>query len=105
MTIAATGSKTSTQVNTAIAHINLGDSLTESGCPLFAPIRLRGCAWYRIRPPAGWRLHTGKTGESVVLAVLTVATLVLAMRAVPGLWTTLTGHQSDIAHVLGSGAE
>lgn len=90
-------------VTAGMAVHGLGDSLTESGCPLFAPLRLRGRAWYRVRPPAGWRLHTGKTGESVVLTVLTVATLVLAMHAVPGLWTAVTGHHPVTAHVLGSG--
>lgn len=68
-----------------------GDSLTESGCPVFAPIRIRGRGWYPVRPPAGLRLHTGRGAEKVVLVGLTVATVVLAVQTVPGLWSALTG--------------
>ncbi|WP_253669695.1 metal-dependent hydrolase [Streptoalloteichus tenebrarius] len=43
---------------------DLGDLVTHSGVPLLWPLRIRGQAWYRIRPPAGLRFRAGGPFES-----------------------------------------
>lgn len=66
-----------------------GDALTESGCPLLAPLRIRRRAWYPIRLPKPLRLRTGGATEKFVLVALTAVTIWLFVQTVPGLWPLL----------------
>jgi hypothetical protein len=84
-------------VTAGMAIHDCGDSLTEAGCPLFAPLRIGGRGWYPVRPPAGLRLHTGHGGEKIVLVGLTAATIALAVHTIPGLWPALTGRHPELA--------
>jgi len=66
---------------------DLGDAVTESGCPFLFPLLIAGETWYEIRPPRWLRFRTGKTFESrivfpvfVVLAVVLVPGVMEAMR-------------------------
>jgi membrane-bound metal-dependent hydrolase YbcI (DUF457 family) len=66
-----------------------GDALTESGCPLLAPLRINGQSWYALRLPKPMRLRTGGRVEKLVLVALTAATIWLFVRTIPGLWPLL----------------
>lgn len=68
-------------MDTAVAHISLGDAITESGCPFLfrSPSRARpgtSCA----RP---LRIRTGKKVERLLVFPVF---LVLAMVLIPGAW-------------------
>ncbi|WP_431728551.1 metal-dependent hydrolase [Verrucosispora sp. TAA-831] len=50
----------------------LGDSLTLSACPLWWPVRIRGCRWSPVGSPRWLRFRTGGPAERVVWWVLAV---------------------------------
>jgi hypothetical protein len=49
-----------------IVH-DLGDAITEAGCPFLFPLLIAGETWYEIRPPRWLRFRTGKTFEKLVV--------------------------------------
>ncbi|MFD5089373.1 metal-dependent hydrolase [Amycolatopsis thailandensis] len=60
---------------------DLGDAVTESGCPFLFPLLIAGETWYEIRPPQWLRFRTGKGFETwIVFPVL----VVLSVMLVPG---------------------
>lgn len=66
-----------------------GDALTEGGCPLLWPARIRGRSWYGIRAPEPIRFHTGQAGETLLVApALLVLTVWLAWPYLAPLLTT-----------------
>jgi membrane-bound metal-dependent hydrolase YbcI (DUF457 family) len=68
-----------------ITH-DLGDSITEAGCPFLFPLLIAGETWYEIRPPAWLRFRTGKRFET---RVVFPAFVVLGVLLVPGAWAVL----------------
>lgn len=59
-----------------IAHL-LGDSLTNSGCPILWPIKIAGRRWFPIGPPAAFRFGTGGWVERfVAMPVFAIGILV-----------------------------
>lgn len=48
-----------------VAHC-FGDALTISGCPLWWPLRIRGCRWRAVGSPRILRFRTGSLAEVVV---------------------------------------
>ncbi|MGW4488400.1 metal-dependent hydrolase [Amycolatopsis sp. NPDC004368] len=67
---------------------DLGDSITEAGCPFLFPLLIAGETWYEIRPPAWLRFRTGKQFEKRVVFPVFV---VLGVLLVPGAWGVLEG--------------
>ncbi len=64
----------------------VGDALTESGAPLLWPVRIKERRWYPVGNLRPLRFRTGGPAEVWVVApALTVAVIVLATRAVPGI--------------------
>jgi membrane-bound metal-dependent hydrolase YbcI (DUF457 family) len=59
-----------------VAHC-LGDALTVSGCPLWWPLRIRGCRWRAVGSPWVLRFRTGGVAEVVVWWVLVVGGVVV----------------------------
>lgn len=58
---------------------DLGDAITEAGCPFLFPLLIRGETWYEIRPPRWLRFRTGKRFERcVVFPVFAALGVVLA---------------------------
>lgn len=68
-----------------LAH-DLGDALTESGCPILWPIPIAGETWYELRPPALLRFRTGTAVEDFVVSPALITGCVLAT---PGFWDLL----------------
>jgi membrane-bound metal-dependent hydrolase YbcI (DUF457 family) len=68
-----------------------GDALTESGCPLWAPLKIKGRRWYPVRPPRLLRFRTGGPAEWVILCGLTAVAVWLAAVTIPGMGTFLGG--------------
>lgn len=67
-----------------VVHM-VGDALTESGAPLLWPLRIKQRRWYPVGNVRPLRFRTGGPAEVWLIApALTVAVLVLAMTAVPG---------------------
>jgi membrane-bound metal-dependent hydrolase YbcI (DUF457 family) len=63
----------------------LGDMLTRSGCPVLWPLVIRGRRWYPAGTPEPIRFRAGGPVERVlVLPLATVATVVAAFCALPG---------------------
>lgn len=65
---------------------DLGDSLTESGCPVLFPIPISGETYYEIRPPALLRFTTGGPAETALFYLVFVPAAVLL---IPGVWSHL----------------
>lgn len=64
---------------------DLGDSLTESGCPFLWPfLPIKGETWYEIRPPKWLRFRTGTRFETWVVFPLVLAGCLLAIPGLPG---------------------
>ncbi|MCW0216670.1 MAG: metal-dependent hydrolase [Pseudonocardia sp.] len=64
---------------------SLGDAITESGAPLLWPLPIRGRLWYPVGSPRAMRFRAGGKVEMLLIApLLTIATLVLAVYAIPG---------------------
>ncbi|WP_219414269.1 metal-dependent hydrolase [Pseudonocardia nigra] len=83
-----------------IVH-SLGDAITESGAPLLWPIRIRHRRWYPIGSPRPLRFRTGGSVEAWVVApALTVATLVLSVVAVPGVWPFVLDLRAHVERLL-----
>jgi membrane-bound metal-dependent hydrolase YbcI (DUF457 family) len=58
---------------------DLGDAVTEAGCPFLFPLLIAGETWYEIRPPRWLRFRTGKWFEQmVVFPAFAVLAVVLA---------------------------
>ena len=65
---------------------DLGDAISEAGCPILFPLLIAGETWYEIRPPRFLRFRTGKAFEQlVVFPALGLAAVLL----VPGVWHLL----------------
>lgn len=79
-----------------IAH-DLGDAVTESGCPFLFPVPILGETWYELRPPRLLRFRTGKWFETVMLFPLVMVCCVLAL---PGVWPVV----SDIGQAVAADA-
>lgn len=63
---------------------DLGDALTEHGCPILWPIPIRGETFYELRPPGLLRFCTRGTVEFTLVAVVfTPAAFLL----IPGVWS------------------
>lgn len=62
---------------------DLGDALTESGCPFLWPIPIAGETWYEIRPPALIRFRTDCKFERWFLYP---AFLIAGLLLLPGMW-------------------
>ncbi|MCX5066685.1 metal-dependent hydrolase [Micromonospora lupini] len=58
----------------AWAHC-LGDAMTLSRCPLWWPLRVRGCRWQPVGSPRWLRFRTGSGAERVVWVALLVGAL------------------------------
>lgn len=58
----------------SLAHC-LGDSMTLSRCPLWWPLRVRGCRWQPVGSPRWLRFRTGSGAEQVVWLALMVGAL------------------------------
>jgi membrane-bound metal-dependent hydrolase YbcI (DUF457 family) len=65
---------------------DVGDAITEAGCPILWPVPIAGETWYEIRPPSCLRFRTGKTVERWVMFPAFAAGCVLAL---PGMWSFL----------------
>jgi membrane-bound metal-dependent hydrolase YbcI (DUF457 family) len=62
---------------------DLGDALTEHGCPILWPIPIRGETFYELRPPGLLRFRTRGPAEIALVAVVfTPAAFLL----IPGVW-------------------
>jgi hypothetical protein len=62
---------------------DLGDALTEHGCPILFPCPIAGETYYELRPPAWLRFRTGGPAEHVlVFALFTPLSILL----IPGAW-------------------
>jgi len=68
-----------------IVH-DLGDAITEAGCPFLFPLLIAGETWYEIRPPRWLRFRTGKAFEQMVVFP---AFVVLAVWLAPGVAETI----------------
>ncbi|MEU7802587.1 metal-dependent hydrolase [Micromonospora arborensis] len=53
----------------SFAHC-VGDAMTLSRCPLWWPLRVRGCRWQPVGSPRWMRFRTGSGVEQVVWVVL-----------------------------------
>lgn len=63
----------------------LGDMITKMGVPLLFPLVYRGKRWWDVTLPAAFRIRAGGTFEyAFLLPFLTLATVVLAVLALPG---------------------
>lgn len=66
---------------------DLGDALTQHGCPLLFPLPIAGETYAEIRLPKALRFHTSGRGEQMLFwLVFTPAAVLL----IPGVWSTLT---------------
>lgn len=65
---------------------DLGDAITEAGCPFLFPLLIAGETWYELRPPRWLRFRTGKWFEK---RVVFPAFMVLAVLLAPGLVETV----------------
>ena len=75
-------------VGTGCLVHDLGDALTESGCPVLWPLPIAGETWYELRPPRLVRFRTGGPGELLVVWPVCVVAAVLLL---PGVWPLLVG--------------
>jgi membrane-bound metal-dependent hydrolase YbcI (DUF457 family) len=65
-----------------------GDALTLAGCPLLAPLPIRGQRWFRVGPPRVMRFRTGGDVEQLVVFPVFV---VLGVLLVPGVLSVAVG--------------
>jgi membrane-bound metal-dependent hydrolase YbcI (DUF457 family) len=65
---------------------DVGDALTESGCPILWPIPIAGETWAELRPP---RLLRFRTGGGVELGLVWPVCAVAAVLLLPGVWPLL----------------
>lgn len=63
----------------------LGDAMTNSGCPIVWPVKIRGQRWYRLGTPRVVRFGTGGVAEQVV-AVLLVGVGLLEVTWLGQIW-------------------
>lgn len=72
---------------------DLGDALTESGCPILFPIPISGETYYEVRPPGLLRFTTGGIAEKGLFYVVFVPAAVLLIPGVwPLVWPVVTEH-------------
>lgn len=71
----------------------LGDMITKNGCPIAAPLRIRGHGWWEFTLPSLLRIRAGGWFEWTLLlpAVTAVAVLGAMQVYTPGLFTDLIG--------------
>lgn len=58
----------------------VGDAITELGCPMLWPVPLKGQTWYAIAPPKPMRMRTGSKVEMLLVGpTLTVLAVLLSI--------------------------